>query len=69
MRAQEAYTCGMMISQCVRATTLDALEEGFSAVRVVADACRGCDGPEGDGAALKDMAGKGAHIVSIADCV
>ena len=66
---QEAYTCGMMTGQCVRATTLDALEEGFAAVCVIEDACRGCDGPEDDRAVLKEMAAKGAKIVSIQVCL
>ena len=69
LHAQDVYMCGMMIGQCVRATTLDALDEGFASVSVIEDACRGCYGPEGDTAALKEMASKGAKIVSIHDCL
>lgn len=66
---QDVYTCGMMTGQCVRATTLDALDEGFASVSIIEDACRGCDGPEDDAAVLKEMAGRGAKIVNIQGCL
>ena len=63
---QEAYTCGLVTECCVKATTLDALKEGFSKVAVVADACRGMGDDE---AVFKELAAQGASIVHVADCL
>ena len=63
---QEAYTCGLVTECCVRATTLDALKEGFAKVAVVADACRGLGDDE---AVFRELAAQGADIVRVADCL
>ena len=53
--------CGIATDYCVRATTLDALEAGFT-IRVLAGLCAGV-APATTQAALREMAAAGARIV------
>lgn len=63
----ELYVTGLATDYCVRATTLDALREGFRTY-VVTDAVRAVDVTPGDGErALQEMQQAGASLVSSAD--
>ncbi len=54
---------GLATDYCVRATVLDAIQEGFT-VSLVVDGCRGVELNEGDVAqALHEMAHAGAELV------
>ena len=53
--------CGVATDHCVRATTLDALEAGFS-VRVLTGLCAGV-APATTEEALREMAAAGAEVV------
>jgi nicotinamidase/pyrazinamidase len=58
------YVCGLATDYCVRASAIDACEEGFD-VTVVEDAIRGVDVDEGDSErALADMRRAGASVAS-----
>jgi nicotinamidase/pyrazinamidase len=52
--------CGIATDHCVRATTLDAVREGFN-VRLLTDLCAGV-AEESSRIALEEMAGAGAAI-------
>jgi nicotinamidase/pyrazinamidase len=52
--------CGIATDDCVRATTLDAVREGFS-VRLLTDLCVGV-APASSDAALQEMASAGASL-------
>ena len=55
------YVCGLATDYCVKATALDAVNEGFGTV-VVLDACRGVDIPVGSvNAALTELRGAGVR--------
>jgi nicotinamidase/pyrazinamidase len=59
--------CGLATDYCVRATALDALQEGFEVV-VLADAVRGVDVHPGDSQrALEDLRRAGARVVRSTD--
>jgi nicotinamidase/pyrazinamidase len=53
--------CGLATDYCVRATTLDAVREGFS-VRLLTDLCAGVAEPT-SAAALEEMRSAGAALV------
>lgn len=53
--------CGIATDYCVRATTLDAVKEGFR-VRLLHELCAGV-APESSRAALEEMQGAGASVV------
>jgi nicotinamidase/pyrazinamidase len=53
--------CGLATDYCVRATTLDAVREGFD-VRVLTDLCAGV-APESTKAAIAELRGAGAQLV------
>jgi nicotinamidase/pyrazinamidase len=53
--------CGIATDHCVRATTLDAVREGF-AVRVLSDLCAGV-APATTRAALQEMRDAGVELV------
>jgi nicotinamidase/pyrazinamidase len=58
------YVCGLATDYCVRASAIDACNEGFD-VTVVADAVRGVEVHPGDSErALREMREAGARIVS-----
>jgi nicotinamidase/pyrazinamidase len=58
---------GLATDYCVRATTLDALREGFEVV-VIADAVRAVDVQSGDGErALEEMRAAGAQVRTVAE--
>jgi nicotinamidase/pyrazinamidase len=60
---------GLATDYCVKATVLDALKSGFTAV-LIADAARGVDIPAGTAEqAVKDMAAAGASVVESADII
>jgi nicotinamidase/pyrazinamidase len=60
----EVYVCGLATDYCVRASTIDACEEGFE-VTVVEDAIRAVEVEPGDGErALAEMREAGARLVS-----
>ena len=56
----EVDICGIATDHCVRATSLDAVKEGFR-VRVLGDLCAGV-APETTRAALAEMTAAGVHI-------
>lgn len=61
------FVVGLATDYCVRATALDALDEGFG-VTVVTDAVRAVDVEEGDGdRALAEMQGKGANLAPLSE--
>ena len=60
----QVYVCGLATDYCVRASAIDACNEGFD-VTVVADAVRGVEVHPGDSErALREMRAAGARIVS-----
>jgi nicotinamidase/pyrazinamidase len=60
----EVYVCGLATDYCVRASAIDACEEGFD-VSVVEDAVRGVEVTEGDSQrAFEDMRRAGARVVT-----
>jgi nicotinamidase/pyrazinamidase len=60
----ELYVCGLATDYCVRASAIDACQEGFD-VTVVRDAVRGVDVNAGDSErALDDMREAGARLAS-----
>jgi nicotinamidase/pyrazinamidase len=60
----EVYVCGLATDYCVRASALDARDEGF-AVTVVEDAIRPVEVKPGDGErAIADMRAAGARIAA-----
>lgn len=63
----EVVVVGIATDYCVKATVLDALEEGFG-VRVVTDGCRGVEMTEGDcDLAFAEMERAGATLVGSDD--
>jgi nicotinamidase/pyrazinamidase len=59
---EEVWVCGLATDYCVKATALDALDEGF-ATTVYAPACRAVDMTSGDGdAALDDLKAAGCTV-------
>jgi nicotinamidase/pyrazinamidase len=59
--ADEVYVCGLATDYCVRASAIDACEEGFD-VTVIEDAVRAVDVEPGDGErALGEMQAAGAR--------
>jgi nicotinamidase/pyrazinamidase len=61
---ERVFVAGLATDYCVRATTLEAIENGFEAT-VVTDAIRAVDADEGDGArALDEMAAAGATLIT-----
>ena len=60
----EVYVCGLATDYCVRASAIDACQEGL-AVTVVEDAVRGVEVNPGDSArAFQDMRDAGARIAT-----
>ncbi len=60
----EVYVCGLATDYCVRASAIDASQEGFE-VTVIEDAIRGVEVDEGDSErALRDMREAGARIAT-----
>jgi nicotinamidase/pyrazinamidase len=60
----EVYVCGLATDYCVRASAIDAREEGFE-VTVIEDAVRGVEVNEGDSErALQDMQDAGAKVAA-----
>ena len=65
---QRVFIGGLATDYCVRATVLDALKAGLTAV-VLTDAIRAVDAAAGDGErALAEMRAHGAEFASAADC-
>jgi nicotinamidase/pyrazinamidase len=65
--AEEVYVCGLATDYCVRASAIDACEEGFD-VTVVEDAVRGVEVNEGDSErAFRDMREAGARVATSGD--
>jgi nicotinamidase/pyrazinamidase len=63
-KVDEVYVCGLATDYCVRASAVDACEEGF-AVTVVEDAVRGVEVNPGDSErAFQDMRDAGARIAT-----
>lgn len=61
---RRVYIVGLATDYCVRATALDALENGYE-VSAVTDAMRAVDVHPGDGdGALREMAARGARLLS-----
>ncbi|MCS6860993.1 MAG: bifunctional nicotinamidase/pyrazinamidase [Abditibacteriales bacterium] len=61
---RRVFVCGLATDYCVRATTLDALKEGFVTF-VITDAVRGVDVQPGDSEkALREMQEAGATMVT-----
>jgi nicotinamidase/pyrazinamidase len=58
---------GLAQDVCVRATTLDALQEGFD-VRLIADACRAVSNDSG-ATALREMQSAGARVTKTPDAL
>ncbi len=64
LRIDTLYVTGLATDYCVRATVLDAVQNGY-AVRVVRDAVRAVDVKPGDGdRALAEMERAGAQLVT-----
>lgn len=64
---KRVFIGGLATDYCVRATAIDALEEGFEVV-VLEDAVRAVDAQPGDGArALAELAAKGARVVRLGE--
>jgi nicotinamidase/pyrazinamidase len=59
-RVDEVHVCGIATDHCVRATALDAVQEGFE-TRVLLDLCAGV-APETTAAALDDMSTAGVTL-------
>jgi nicotinamidase/pyrazinamidase len=65
--ADEVYVCGLATDYCVRASVIDACQEGFDVI-VVEDAVRGVEVNSGDSErALQDMRDAGARIANSDD--
>ena len=63
----EVYVCGLATDYCVRASAIDACEEGFD-VTVVEDAVRGVEVNAGDSErALQEIRDGGARVASSDD--
>jgi len=62
---RRVFVVGLATDYCVKATALDAMTVGFSAV-VVRDACRGVS-EETSEAALKELAAKGVEICTVGE--
>lgn len=56
------FVCGLATDYCVKATSLDALKEGFQVV-VLEDLCRGVDNPPGSAADALDAMRKAGVAV------
>jgi len=64
---ERVFIGGLATDYCVKATALDALENGFEAF-VLEDAVRGVDVPEGSaGAALEEMKTAGVRVINSGD--
>ncbi|MCL1846666.1 MAG: bifunctional nicotinamidase/pyrazinamidase [Coriobacteriia bacterium] len=62
----EVWICGLATDYCVKATALDAVEEGFT-THVYAPACRAVELQPGDGArAFAEMAAAGCEVLPTA---
>jgi len=65
--ADELYVLGLATDHCVRATALDAIEQGFR-VTLIEDGCRGVELAPGDSArAVEEMRAKGVRIAQSAE--
>ena len=63
-RVTEVFICGLATDYCVKFSTLDALDLGFT-VYVIVDACRGVDLQPGDvDRAIEEMRAKGARLIT-----
>jgi nicotinamidase/pyrazinamidase len=62
---RRVFVCGLATDYCVKATTLEAIANGFDAV-VIADAIAGIDVKPGDvDRALDEMRAKGAQLIAV----
>ena len=64
LKLEEVYICGLATDYCVFYTALDAVHLGFE-TKVIEDACRGVDFPDGNvTAAMETMRKEGVTITS-----